>query len=74
MTHEWKEQTQTHIRKYINGGLLDDSPLQDQISPFSVRCLVGMFETGEAVWSDFDAVGGERLAEYIQKCKAYQSR
>lgn len=34
-----------------------------------LRAFVGMIETGEATYSDFEAVGGERLRDTVRKTK-----
>ena len=56
------------ISRYVAGGL----PLSDA----TLRCLVGMFETGEATAADFEEVGGESLliAVYQHKQKLDDQR
>ena len=34
--------------------------------PFTLRCFVGMLETGEAVAADFEAVGGIELRRKVE--------
>jgi len=50
---------QNHIADYWNGSHSD----------FTLRCLVGMLETGEAVEADFIAVGGIDLWDQVEQWK-----
>ena len=48
--------TQSHIADYLAGG---------PPSQFTLRCFVGMLETGEAVHADFIAAAGIELANRV---------
>jgi len=37
---------------------------------FNMQCFVGMIETGEATYDDFEWVGGVALATAVRKLKA----
>jgi len=42
---------------------------EDAVSAFTLRCFVGMIETGEATLDDFEAVGGVELRRKVEnKC------
>lgn len=56
------EKTQQRIREYLAGRKLPDT--------HTLRCFVGMIETGEAVYDDFAAVGGSILAADVAKAKS----
>jgi hypothetical protein len=42
----------------------------ERLSNFTVRCFVGMLETGEATEADFEAVGGQTLVDVVVAAKA----
>jgi hypothetical protein len=49
---------QKKITDYLNpAGLMSD---------FTLRCFVGMIETGEATLADFEAVGGIELRRKVE--------
>jgi hypothetical protein len=50
---------QTTIADYIRSNA--------EPSQHTLRCFVGMIETGEAVVADFAAVGGEKLAALVME-------
>ena len=55
---------QNHIADYWNSSRSD----------FTLRCLVGMLETGEAVEADFIAVGGIDLWDKVDQWKQRNDR
>lgn len=61
---------QDHIQKHIQGGKFDPiKPVDSQVSTFNMACFVGMIETGEADYEDFEAVGGVALAAAVANTK-----
>lgn len=52
---------QTKIREYLAG--------KSTPPVFTLRCFVGMLETGEATYGDFQAVGGDLLVAEVAKAK-----
>ena len=52
---------QATIRNYLGG--------KSEVSVFNMQCFVGMIETGEATYDDFEAVGGVVLAAAVAKAK-----
>lgn len=51
------EYIQAIIRSYMKD--------KEKPTEFDLRCFVGMIETGEATYEDFDAVGGLSLADLV---------
>ncbi len=52
----------TDIQQKITDYLKPAGPMSD----FTVRCFVGMVETGEATPADFEAVGGIELRKRVE--------
>lgn len=55
------KQIQTDIKRYMEGS--------EKPSEFTMRCFVGMIETGEAIYADFEAACGRELAEAVKSTK-----
>jgi len=54
---------QKKITDYLNPNYLNPAgPMSD----FTLRCFVGMIETGEATPADFEAVGGIELRRKVE--------
>jgi hypothetical protein len=53
-----KHDIQQKITDYLNPA----GPMSD----FTLRCFVGMIETGEATPADFEAVGGIELRQKVE--------
>jgi hypothetical protein len=51
------KEIQVTIGRYMKG--------KSKPSDFDLRCFVGMIETGEAIYEDFEAVGGLSLANLV---------
>jgi len=61
---------QNHIAQHIRGGKFDpDKSTDDQVSLHNMMCFVGMIETGEATYDDFEAVGGMVLVAAVANTK-----
>ena len=62
--------TQRTIRAYVqrSGSLPLEQPLYDR----TLRCFVGMIETGEATIEDFRTAAGHHVAEQVET--AYKDR
>lgn len=59
---------QQHIRNHLPNCRFDpDRSVDDQVSLFNLQCFVGMIETGEATYDDFESVGGVELSAAIEK-------
>ncbi len=54
--------TMTDIQQKITDYLKPAGPMSD----FTVRCFVGMIETGEATPGDFESVGGIELRKQVE--------
>ena len=65
------------ISDYLDGERDPAVPFTDDRQPVSehtLRCFVGMLETGEAVEPDFDAVRSGLAAEVNETLKSYQRK
>ncbi len=61
---------QQDIQRHCRNGLFDRTRTVDsQVSLANMDCFVGMIETGEATFDDFEAVGGVALAAAVAKTK-----
>lgn len=68
---------QQTIRDYLDGERDPALPFNGDRQPVSehtLRCFVGMIETGEAVAADFDAVRSGLAAEVLATLKRYQRK
>jgi len=57
---------QQKIADYLEHYLYAIKPAPPHVSQYTLRCFVGMLETGEATIDDFRATGGDRLAKIVQ--------
>ena len=58
--------TQKHIAHHLRNGKWDDTKIvEENLSRFNERCLVGMIETNEITWDDLRVVGGDVLVARI---------
>lgn len=57
----------TEIQKTIAQYVLRSAGTCNHMTDHTVRCFIGMTETGEATWDDFRAVGGQKLVDVIQE-------
>lgn len=59
---------QLHIQRHMRHGNYDPSKTVDEnISVFNMRCVVGMVETGEIKFADLEIVGGIPLVAAVAK-------
>lgn len=65
------------ISDYLDGERDPALPFTDDQQPVSehtMRCFVGMLETGEAVAADFDAVRSGLAVDVLATLKSYQRK
>jgi len=54
------------IQKTISQDLRASAGTANWPTDFTLRCFIGMIETGEAKWDDFKLVGGEWLIKQMK--------